>query len=251
LRGEFESTKAIYAIDPDFTNHPLGWGSFRDTPDTHFYLCAFRTLSEDVPDTEPFCGRLAALHRDSVSPNGKFGFHVVTYNGNLPQDNSYTDTWEECFSNGLRRMLALNLKTTGPSELQDLAPVIFEKVIPRLLRPMETNGRSVKPSLVHGDLWYGNVADDLDLDKPVVFDPCCFYAHNECTSHYIIFFHLSLLTGKMNLGIGVRNGTSSLEAISKHTTAIYLKHIQKKTMTIEMLFTLCMPTSAKISRHQC
>lgn len=50
-------------------------------------------------------------------------------------------------------MLDLDLKAAGPSELQDLAPGMFEKVIPRLLRPMETNGRSMKPSLVHGELW--------------------------------------------------------------------------------------------------
>lgn len=57
---------------------------------------------------------------------------------------------------------------------------MIEKVIPRLLKPMETNGRSIKPSLVHGDLWYDNAAVDTATDRPLIYDPASFYAHNEC-----------------------------------------------------------------------
>jgi protein-ribulosamine 3-kinase len=62
-------------------------------------------------------------------------------------------------------------------------PILFDKVIPRLLRPLESEGRSVKPSLVHGDFWYGNSGIDVDADEPLIFDACCFYAHNECKSY--------------------------------------------------------------------
>lgn len=167
---------------PDFTPKPLAYGSFKSTPDTHFYVCEFRNLGEDLPEPPDFCAKLAQLHKNGISPNGKYGFPVVTYNGKLPQENGFTDTWEEFFANGLRHMLNLNFIAGGPcKELEDLMPAIFEKVIPRLLRPLETGQNQIRPSLVHGDLWYGNAGFDIETDEPLIFDPCCFYAHNECT----------------------------------------------------------------------
>lgn len=38
----------------------------------------------------------------------------------------------------------------------------------------------MKPSLIHGDLWYANAGIDIDSGQPLVFDACCFFAHNEC-----------------------------------------------------------------------
>jgi fructosamine-3-kinase len=73
------------------------------------------------------------------------------------------------------------MKAKGPDpELDALLPVLFGNIIPRLLRPLEANGRSIKPSLVHGDLWYANSGLDSDTGGSIVFDACCFYAHNEC-----------------------------------------------------------------------
>lgn len=179
--GEFESTSAIRSITPDFVPEPIAWGSYKSSPDTHFYLCEFRSLEEELPEPPVFCQKLAELHKKGNSPNGKFGFHVVTYNGNLPQENGFTDTWEEFFVNGLKHMLRLNFEVAGPSnQLEELIPNMMEKVIPRLLRPLETGGNSVTPSLVHGDLWCGNAAVDLKVNTPLVFDPSCFWAHNEC-----------------------------------------------------------------------
>lgn len=106
---------------------------------------------------------------------------MVTYNGDLPQENGYTDTWEEFFINGFKHMLTMNIDRGGPwEEMETLKLDMLNKVIPRLLRPMETNGRSIKPSLVHGDLWCGNADVDSQTDRPLIYDPASFYAHNEC-----------------------------------------------------------------------
>jgi protein-ribulosamine 3-kinase len=37
-------------------------------------------------------------------------------------------------------------------DLDELKKHLFEKVIPRLLRPLETGGRSITPCLIHTDL---------------------------------------------------------------------------------------------------
>lgn len=60
-----------------------------------------------------------------------------------------------------------------------IAP-FFEKVILRLLRPLETGGRSIRPTLIHGDLWHGNAETDAETGQPIIFDAASFYAHNEC-----------------------------------------------------------------------
>jgi protein-ribulosamine 3-kinase len=144
-------------------------------------LCRFHHLTGEDPEVTSFCETVARLHRESASPNGKFGFHVTTYNGNLPQDNNYADTWEEFFLNGFKHMLKMNVDRGGSwEEMERLKDNMIEKVIPRLLRPLETGGRSIKPSLVHGDLWCGNAATDGETDQPLIYDPASFYAHNEC-----------------------------------------------------------------------
>ncbi|KAB8274971.1 Fructosamine/Ketosamine-3-kinase [Aspergillus minisclerotigenes] len=180
VHGEFESMKAIYALLPDFAPRPIAWGTYKVKPDIHFFLCEYREMTHDMPDPHKFTVRLAALHQNSTSPTGKFGFHMATYSGNLPQINEWEDSWEVFFAKNMKMALELEVKAKGPDpELDHLVPILFEKVIPRLLRPLESDGRSVKPSLVHGDLWYGNSGIDVKTGESLVFDACSFYAHNE------------------------------------------------------------------------
>ena len=111
---------------------------------------------------------------------------------------------------------ALEKEARGPSkELEALMVPLFDKVIPRLLRPLETGGRTVKPGFVHGDLWYGNgeydaksecvastsqaetfptASNDMKTDRPMVFDAAGFYGHNECPYYHLASHGLSLLT---------------------------------------------------------
>ena len=181
VHSEFESTKAIHMLLPDFTPEPIAWGSYETVDDTHFYLCEFREMSDEMPDPEIFASRLAALHNNSKSPENKFGFHMTTYNGNLPQLADWESSWETYFMKSLRLALEFELEAKGPdSDFENLLPVLFDKVIPRLLRPLESEGRSIKPTLVHGDLWYANSGIDVNTYQPLIFDACSFYAHNEC-----------------------------------------------------------------------
>lgn len=181
VHSEFECTKAIHALLPDFTPKPIAWGTYDTIKDTHFYLCDFREMIYEMPDPHKFGARLAALHQSSRSPENKFGFHMTTYNGNLPQLGQWESSWETYFTKSLRLALELECAAKGPSsEFETLLPVLFDKVVPRLLRPLESEGRSVKPTLVHGDLWYANSGIDVDTNESLIFDACSFYAHNEC-----------------------------------------------------------------------
>ncbi|KFA52954.1 hypothetical protein S40293_09407 [Stachybotrys chartarum IBT 40293] len=180
LKGEFVSTSAIHRATPDFCPKPLACGTFKDIPDAHYYVCSFYDFFEGVPNPDSFCSKLAQLH-SAPSPHDKFGFECATYNGNLPQNNAWADSWESFFANGLHHILNLREERAGRSaELDELLPDLFNTVIPRLLRPLESDGRKVKPSLVHGDLWCGNASiTDEATNDGIVYDPASFWAHNE------------------------------------------------------------------------
>ena len=148
-----------------------------------FSASSWTWTSLTLPDPQKFARGLAKLHRTTASPTGKHGFPVATLQGQVPQFADWTDTWEEFFSRSFRRLVQNEEKAQSlDTEMRKLEEAIFSKVIPRLLRPLETGGRSIRPCLVHGDTWDGNVATNLVSKHPAIFDSTCIYAHNECES---------------------------------------------------------------------
>ncbi|MCJ1352958.1 MAG: hypothetical protein MMC33_002942 [Icmadophila ericetorum] len=137
-------------------------------------------MTDDIPDIQVFPAKVAELHKKRISPNGKYGFEVETYQGTIPQAVAWQDSWEIFFSNSMKRILAKEEESQGPDEeMKQLSEALINKVIPRLLRPLETGGRQIQPRLVHGDIWDGNISTDIDTNMPMIFDATCLYAHNE------------------------------------------------------------------------
>lgn len=181
LQGEYEGMLAIYQTLPSFAPKPIAWGAYKNTPATYFFMCEFIDMKEGhLPDAAEFCSKLAQLHRESVSPTGKFGFHVVTCNGTTPQKVDWEESWEIFFSNGLRHMLNLDIKVNGDQpELSEAINPVFDRVIPRLLRPLQEGNSPIRPALLHGDMWWGNSCTNLNTGSTVIFDASAFYGHNE------------------------------------------------------------------------
>ncbi|KAF1979803.1 hypothetical protein BU23DRAFT_586354 [Bimuria novae-zelandiae CBS 107.79] len=151
------------------------WGSYANEPNTYFFLCEFHKMTGDVPDVLKFPGMLAQMHKTGVSPSGRFGF----------PDTTECDTWEESFSRGIRFFSELEKKAQGyEEEMVRLRQIILETVMPQLLRPFETEGRTVVPCLIHGDLWDGNTSVDAVTGNPVIFDACASYVHQECKWYF-------------------------------------------------------------------
>ncbi|KAI1109209.1 Fructosamine kinase-domain-containing protein [Nemania sp. NC0429] len=179
-RGEFESQKEMEKYLPDNVASPLAYGPLELDSSSSFFLTKFRHLSERVLEPKPLAEVLARLHQTSISPTGKFGFHVTTYNGIVPLINNWCETWEEYFGRQLRADIQWLHSVRGPDpDFDAVAEQFFEKVIPRLLRPLQIDGRSIKPVLVHGDVWPGNVQLDTATQRVVLYDSCCCYGHNE------------------------------------------------------------------------
>jgi fructosamine-3-kinase len=181
MHGEYESMKALNKSMPELVPAPIAWGTYETDPNIHFFLCTFYDMDEGLCSLDTFPKLVAELHTRGTSPNGKFGFTTTTYQGRLPQDPTWTDTWEECFSRNIDIMFEHEVKAQGPDkEIAALRETVMNRIIPRLLRPMETQGRHITPRLIHGDLWEGNAGTDAETGIPKIFDACSWYAHNEC-----------------------------------------------------------------------
>lgn len=73
-------------------------------------------------------------------------------------------------------ILGLEAAIHGESdEMNSLKDGLLTKVIPRLLRPLEMNGRKVTPTLIRLD----NIKYDASIETTMLFDSCAFRGHNE------------------------------------------------------------------------
>lgn len=145
-----ELYKTVSAIIPK----PHAWGKLTtQQPPTYFFLCEFVNISDRLPDPATVGACLAELHLKSTSPTGKFGFHVPTYDGKLPQIVDWDQSWPSFFSKMILGIFKLDVEVNGPwKELENVLKVVVNRVIPRLLGALESDGRKVKPSLIHGDV---------------------------------------------------------------------------------------------------
>ena len=183
LLGSFESEKLFHEYEPQHVPRPIAFGNYKSNPNVCFFLAEFHDMVETLPDVVEFVSIVAGYHKKSSgkSPNGKWGFHTETGLPFVQHDNEYQDTWEALFTNMMRKMLEAEERVHGPNEeLQKLKDDLFEKVIPRLLRPMETAGRSISPCLIHTDLWPGNILPDVNTGRLMIYDSRAMWGHNEC-----------------------------------------------------------------------
>ncbi|KAF2812598.1 uncharacterized protein BDZ99DRAFT_474744 [Mytilinidion resinicola] len=99
FNDEWESSREIYKLMPDFIPEPFGFGKYKvENPATYFYLSEFVDMDvTTAPPPDEFTARLAAMHRDSQSPTGNFGFQVATCDGKM----AHTVDWQESWADSL------------------------------------------------------------------------------------------------------------------------------------------------------
>ncbi|MGB5733109.1 MAG: fructosamine kinase family protein [Thiohalocapsa sp.] len=113
--------------------------------------------------------RLAAMHRTTAAD---FGWHRDNTIGSTPQRNERDRNWVRFWQrHRLGFQLDLAARNGYRGRLADRGALLLER-LPALL------DHAPRPSLLHGDLWGGNmgVADD---GSPVIFDPACYYGDRE------------------------------------------------------------------------
>lgn len=182
--GEHYSATIIESKVPGFGPEPVGKGEFidEDGKQVYFYLQKYHDMDvQTPPDPAGLATAIAELHTKATSPNGKFGYPMVTGRGSVDRTEHWSDSWADQFTYLLKDLIKLDDQVNSPWPEYDAAcKQLIEGVIPRLLGALQSEGRNILPSMCHGDLWEGNVATDMETGKVIIFDPDeCMYAHNE------------------------------------------------------------------------
>jgi len=113
--------------------------------------------------------QLAALHRCSA---GAFGWERDNTIGATPQHNAWRDDWIAFWRDQrLRFQLAEAARNGHRGRLQSLGEQLGER-FPGLI------DHDPAPSLLHGDLWGGNIGF-IHTGQPVIFDPATYFGDRE------------------------------------------------------------------------
>jgi fructosamine-3-kinase len=144
-------------------------------------------LMEWIEKSEPdelswkkFWTQLGEMH--SVTSK-KFGLEKDNFIGTLQQQNDPEEIWIEFWiERRISPFLTLAIEK-GQLKDKDIMPflILFDKARHRL------KDHRFKPSLMHGDLWHGNLIFDPAGD-PVLVDPAIYYGWPEMELAFMRFF---------------------------------------------------------------
>ncbi len=159
------------AIDPRFGHvpTPLAWS---DAPGRSFLAMTYFERGRPRQDYSKCIGRaLASIHRATSSLG--FGFDLDGYCGATPQPNPRASSWTEFYR---EHRLAHQIRLARERGLGTRDVSLLERVAEGLdaFLPVDPE----PPSLLHGDLWAGNVIVASD-GLPVLLDPAAYYGDRE------------------------------------------------------------------------
>eukprot|EP00188_Purpureofilum_apyrenoidigerum_P004813 Plantae.Rhodophyta-Purpureofilum_apyrenoidigerum.ctg574.p1 GENE.Plantae.Rhodophyta-Purpureofilum_apyrenoidigerum.ctg574~~Plantae.Rhodophyta-Purpureofilum_apyrenoidigerum.ctg574.p1 ORF type:complete len:407 (+),score=63.80 Plantae.Rhodophyta-Purpureofilum_apyrenoidigerum.ctg574:331-1551(+) len=138
------------------------------------------------PETQKDLGqRLARMHLSNALDDvhkGRFGFMVNNFLSLTPMDNRWINHWPKFIT----RRIALLIRSLFESKAYAHAPlqktdenkellIMGQKLVDNMDDYFQ--GVEVRPSLLHGDLWIGNIG--ATKEHSLVYDPACFFGHHE------------------------------------------------------------------------
>ncbi|WP_112479923.1 fructosamine kinase family protein [Vibrio variabilis] len=137
--------------------------------------CAFIILNyipvkplDTAPASYQLGEELAKLHK--WGEQKEFGFDQDNYIGTTLQPNQWHKKWSRFFSEqriGWQLQL-LKEKQISFTDIDDFVGLVNDQL----------SGHNPKPSLLHGDLWYGNAANTAF--GPICYDPASYWGDREC-----------------------------------------------------------------------
>lgn len=118
---------------------------------------------------------LASLHRRR-SDGERFGWAHDNVIGSLPQPNGWSADWGEFWAENRVRPIARELRDAEAVTSRQAA--VFDRLADRAGDLVDAAASTDGPSLLHGDLWSGNVLFAAG-GEPVLIDPAVYVGHRE------------------------------------------------------------------------
>ena len=173
FEAEEAGLHAIAATGAIGTVRVLGTGT--DPDGFSFLLQEFVTPGKKNRDYwERLGAELYAMH-SAPAPAGKegdgFGFGADNFIGSRRQKNTWTDEWIPFFRDCRLRPQLIAAERWLDQRDKKLADSLLEHLDQYLIEPQA-------PSLIHGDLWAGNVMTGSD-GRAWIIDPAAYYGHPE------------------------------------------------------------------------
>lgn len=166
FEAEADGLRALEAAGGIRVPHPLAVGTSGDQA----YIVMEWLVLQGRGDWAAMGDGLAIIHRSCAE---RYGWHRDNTIGSTHQPNSRSGDWADFLARqrlGFQLELAAKAGAGGTlidagQRLQEALPALF-------------SGYQPVPSLLHGDLWSGNVAFD-GSGNPVIFDPAVYYGDRE------------------------------------------------------------------------
>jgi fructosamine-3-kinase len=117
---------------------------------------------------------LAAVHRSGAGDEPAWGWPHDNFIGSLPQSNAAARSWGEFWRD--ERLQPRLERAHAAAHFSGKDGALLDRVVertPELLADVDE-----PPSLLHGDLWGGNVLADMQ-GHPVLIDPAVYRGHRE------------------------------------------------------------------------
>ncbi len=168
LMNEAAALATLYDAGPVRVPKPVCTGS----EGQHAWLVLeYIALGPPRRDSEArFGGELVSLHR---ATGDQFGWVRDNMLGTTPQPNAFSRDWVAFWSeHRLGFQLELAASRGFAARLADRGARL-QDALPDLL-----GGHRPVPSLLHGDLWSGNIGYDAQ-GRPVIYDPASYYGDRE------------------------------------------------------------------------
>jgi len=165
FEAEAAGLEEIAKTDTIRVPKPICYGAHGDNS----YLVLEHIKMSAGGDMELAGRELAMMHRKI---GGGFGWHRDNTIGSTHQPNELATDWVQFWQRqrlGYQLELASQLGHGG--RLQESGERVLE-LLPHLI------GHQPQPSLLHGDLWGGNISFDTE-GSPVIYDPAVYYGDRE------------------------------------------------------------------------
>jgi fructosamine-3-kinase len=171
LKGMFEAeSKGLEILRATRAIHVPDVIATEDLGEYQYLLLEYIEQPSRRRDHWTVLGRqLATLHQ-ATAPS--CGLDHNNYIGSVPQSHRQIKSWRDFFV--LQRLAPLVERAIEKS----LAPPAWHQQFEGLYKKLDSLLPEETPSLLHGDLWQGNVLVDT-LGAPCLIDPAIYYGHRE------------------------------------------------------------------------